>query len=218
MRVYIKIDSENRVIAINSERFISDTSGWVEIDNGEGDKYSHAKGNYLPKPITTEEGYYRYKYENGNVVERSEEEINSDAFPDIISQKKTELSAECEKVIVAGVNVGDAHYSLTIEDQANILAWMAVAQTGKAVPYHSDGNPCVIYSAEDFLKVANDAVAFKTAQTTYCNLLMRQVEAMTNVDEVKAVKYGITQLEGEYAEQYQIIMASLVGDGSETNN
>lgn len=142
----------------------------------------------------------------------------SEPIDKVISQKKAELSAECEKFIVAGVDVGDAHYSLTIEDQANILAWMAVAQTGKAVPYHSDGNPCVIYSAEDFLKVANAAVAFKTAQTTYCNLLMRQVEAMTDVDEVKAVKYGVTQLEGEYAEQYQIIMASLVGDNGETNN
>ena len=142
----------------------------------------------------------------------------SEPIDKVISQKKTELSAECEKVIVAGVDIGDAHYSLTIEDQANIIAWMAVAQTGKAVPYHQDGQPCRIYTAEEFMEVANTAVAFKTAQTTYCNLLMRQVEAMTDVDEVKAVKYGITQLEGEYAEQYQIIMASLVGDNGETNS
>ena len=153
--------------------------------------------------------------DDGNIsdVIKTNEPIN-----EVISQKKAKLSAECERTIMAGVDVGDAHYSLTIEDQANILAWMAVAQTGKAVPYHSDGNPCVIYSAEDFLKVANAAVAFKTAQTTYCNLLMRQVEAMTDVDEVKAVKYGVTQLEGEYAEQYQVIMASLVGDNGETNS
>lgn len=152
---------------------------------------------------------------DGNISDVVE---TSESINEVISQKKTELSAECEKTIVAGVDVGDAHYSLTIEDQANILAWMAVAQTGKAVPYHSDGNPCVVYSAEDFLKVANAAVAFKTAQTTYCNLLMRQVEAMTDVDEVKAVKYGITQLEGEYAEQYQMIMDSLVGDNGKTNS
>ena len=142
----------------------------------------------------------------------------SEPINEVISQKKAELSAECERTIVAGVDVGDAHYSLTIEDQANILAWMAVAQTGKAVPYHQDGQPCRIYSSEEFMEVANAAVAFKTAQTTYCNLLMRQVEAMTDVDEVKAVKYGVTQLEGEYAEQYQIIMASLVGDNGETNS
>ena len=218
MRVYIKIDDKNRVTAISSEIFISDTTGWVEIDRGDGDRYVHAQGNYFPKPLTTSEGYYRYKYDNGNVIERSEDEINSDAFPDIIAQKKSQLSAACEKSIISGVDVGDAHYSLTIEDQANILAWMAVAQTGKAVPYHCDGQPCRVYTADEFMEVANAAVAYKTHHTTYCNLLMRQVEAMTDADEVKAVQYGITQLEGEYAEQYQIIMASLVGDSGETNN
>ena len=153
--------------------------------------------------------------DSGNIVDvvKIDETVKN-----AISQKKSELSAECERTIVAGVDVGDAHYSLTIEDQANILAWMAVAQTGKAVPYHQDGQPCRIYTAEEFMKVANAAVAFKTAQTTYCNLLMRQVEAMTDVNEVKAVKYGVTQLEGEYAEQYQMIMASLVGDNGETNS
>ena len=218
MRVFIKTDDKNRVTAVNSEIFISDTTGWTEIDRGDGDRYVHAQGNYFPKPLTTPEGYYRYKYDNGNVAERSEDEINSDAFPDIISQKKAELSTECEKAIVTGVDVGDAHYSLTIEDQANILAWMAVVQTGKAVPYHCDGQPCRVYTADEFMEVANAAVAYKTHHTTYCNLLMRQVEAMTNADEVEAVQYGITQLEGEYAEQYQIIMASLVGDSGETNN
>lgn len=136
----------------------------------------------------------------------------------VISRKKSELSVECEKAIITGVDVGDVHYSLTIEDQANILAWMSVAQTGKAVPYHCDGQSCRVYTAKEFLEVANAAVAYKTHQTTYCNLLMRQVEAMTDVDEVKAVKYGTTQLEGEYAEQYQVIMASLVGDNGETNS
>ena len=153
--------------------------------------------------------------DDGNPIDVTE---TSEPIDKVISQKKAELSEECEKTIVAGVDVGDAHYSLTLEDQANILAWMAVAQTGKSVPYHCDGQPCRIYSAEEFMEVANAAVAFKTAQTTYCNLLMRQVEAMTNVDEVKAVEYGVTQLEGEYAEQYQIIMASLVGDNGETNS
>ena len=153
--------------------------------------------------------------DDGNLIDVTE---ISEPIENIISQKKAELSAECEKAIIAGVDVGDVHYSLTIEDQANILAWMAVAQTGKAVPYHCDGQPCRVYTADEFMEVANAAVAYKTHHTTYCNLLMRQVEAMTDADEVKAVQYGITQLEGEYAEQYQIIMASLLGDSGETNN
>ena len=174
------------------------------------------KGLQITEKLRQYQPNFEFVFDDyGNIIDVVE---ISELIENVISQKKSELSAECEKAIIAGVDVGDAHYSLTIEDQANILAWMAVAQTGKAVPYHQDGQPCRIYTAEEFMKVANAAVAFKTAQTTYCNLLMRQVEAMTDVDEVKAVKYGITQLEGEYAEQYQVIMASLVGDGSETNS
>ena len=136
----------------------------------------------------------------------------SEPVENVIPIKKKELSEACEKAIIAGVDVGDAHYSLTIEDQANILAWMSVAQTGKSVPYHQDGQPCRIFTPEEFLEVANAAVAHKTHHTTYCNLLMRQVEAMTNADDVKAVKYGITELTGDYATQYNLIMSSLSND------
>ena len=218
MRVYIKTDDKNRVTEISSEIFISDTTGWTEIDRGDGDRYVHAQGHYFPKPLTTSEGYYRYKYDDGNVVERSEYEINSDAFPDIISQKKAELSAECEKAIVAGVDVGNAHYSLTIEDQANILALTPLAQAGNSVFYHSDSNMCCEYSSDEFLAVVNAATVFKTLQTTYCNLLMRQVEAMTDAEEVRAVKYGVTELTGEFAERYEMIKATLIGDNGETNS
>ena len=210
MRVFIKIDSKNRITAVNSEIFISNFLGWVEIDVGEGDRYCHAQGNYLPKPLITTDGYYRYKFENGAVIERSEDEINSDAFPDIISQKKAELSAECEKTIVAGVDVGDAHYSLTLEDQANILALTPLAQAGNSVFYHSDSNMCCEYSPDEFNKIVNAVTAHKTLQTTYCNLLMRQVEEMSDVEEIKAVEYGKTELIGKFKERYDEIAQHFV--------
>ena len=78
MRVFIKTDSQNRVTDINSEIFISDLTGWVEIDSGSGDKYAHAQGNYLPKSIMNDNGIYRYKYENGVVCERSADEMAAD--------------------------------------------------------------------------------------------------------------------------------------------
>ena len=135
-----------------------------------------------------------------------------------ISQKKSELSAECERTIVAGVDIGDAHYSLTIEDQANILALTPLAQAGNSVFYHSDSNMCCEYSSDEFLAVVNAATVFKTLQTTYCNLLMRQVEAMTDAEEVRAVKYGTTELTGEFAERYEMIKSTLIGDNGETNS
>ncbi len=150
--------------------------------------------------------------DEGGIAGITESSVSAES---IIPDKKEELSKVCEAAIISGVDVGDKHYSMTIEDQANILAWMAVAQTGKAVPYHSDGNPCEVYSADDFLAVANAAVAYKTHHTTYCNLLMRQVEEMTDAEEVKAVEYGVTQLNEKYQAQYNVIMASLVGDDDE---
>jgi hypothetical protein len=208
--VYIRIDDANRVTEVNSSAFISDCSGWIEIDSGDGDRYHHAQGNYLPKPLTTSEGYYRYKYDNGNVVERSEDEIKSDAFPEVISQKKTELSEECEKAIIAGVDVGDAHYSLTIEDQANILALTPLAQAGHSVFYHQDGEMCREYSSDEFNEIVNVVTAHKTLQTTYCNLLMRQIEEMSDVEEVKAVEYGKTELIGKFKERYDAIAQHFV--------
>ena len=106
MRVYIKIDSENRVTAINSEIFISDILGWVEIDNGDGDKFAHAQGNYLPMPLTDENGCYRYKYENGAVCERSADEMAEDLpIPEPMPPTNAELAAaiaELAEVICGG--------------------------------------------------------------------------------------------------------------------
>lgn len=106
MRVYIKIDSENRVTAVKSEVFISDTSGWVEIDNGDGVRFVHAQGNYLPKPITDENGVYRYKFENGAICERSEEEMAADMpVPEPEPPTNAELAAaiaELAEVICSG--------------------------------------------------------------------------------------------------------------------
>ena len=153
--------------------------------------------------------------DGGNLVDVTE---ISEPIENSISQTKTELSAECEKAIIAGVDVGDVHYSLTIEDQANILALTPLAQAGNSVFYHQDGEMCREYSSDEFLAVVNAATVFKTLQTTYCNLLMRQVEAMTDAEEVRAVKYGVTELTGEFAERYEMIKATLIGDNGETNS
>ena len=145
--------------------------------------------------------------DDGNIADAVE---TSEPINEVISQKKSELSAECEKTIVAGVDVGDAHYSLTIEDQANILALTPLAQAGNSVFYHSDSNMCCEYSPDEFNKIVNAVTAHKTLQTTYCNLLMRQVEEMSDVEEIKAVEYGKTELIGKFKERYDEIAQHFV--------
>ena len=77
-KVYIKTDWDNRVTEINSDAFLPDISGWTQIDEGEGDRYMHSQGNYLPKSLTTMQGIYQYKLVDGKVVERNAAEIAAD--------------------------------------------------------------------------------------------------------------------------------------------
>lgn len=73
--VYAKIDDCGYITAVNSSAFLTDTTGWEEIDSGYGDKYHHAQGNYFPQPIMTMGGAYRYKLVDGAVLECTAEEI-----------------------------------------------------------------------------------------------------------------------------------------------
>ena len=106
MRVFIKTDSQDRITAVNSEIFISDLSGWTEIDSGDGDRFVHAQGNYFSKPITDENGVYRYKFENGEISERSADEMAADMpAPAPVPPTNEELAAaiaELAEVICSG--------------------------------------------------------------------------------------------------------------------
>lgn len=73
--VYVKTNDPGYITAVNSSAFLTDTTDWVKIDSGYGDKYHHAQGNYFPKPIITNGGAYRYKLVDGKAVECTPEEI-----------------------------------------------------------------------------------------------------------------------------------------------
>ena len=73
--VYAKPNSNGYITAVNSSAFLTDTTDWVEIDSGYGDKYHHAQGNYFEKLIFTDGDAYRYKLVDGVAVECTAEEI-----------------------------------------------------------------------------------------------------------------------------------------------
>ena len=73
--VYIQTNENGYIIAVNSSEFLTDTTDWVKIDEGYGDKYHHAQGNYFDKSIYAESGVYRYKLVDGVAVECTAEEI-----------------------------------------------------------------------------------------------------------------------------------------------
>lgn len=76
--VYIKTDSNSNITDINSDVFINDIDSWIKIDEGIGDKYTHAQGNYFSESLTTENGIYRYKYIDNEIIEKTDEEIENE--------------------------------------------------------------------------------------------------------------------------------------------
>lgn len=76
--VYVRLDESSRITAINSDAFLADTAGWTMLDQGWGDIYHHAQGNYLPGPLADSRGIFRYKLAEGMPVERTAEEMEAD--------------------------------------------------------------------------------------------------------------------------------------------
>jgi hypothetical protein len=75
--VYVKTNSNGYITHVNSSAFLYDTTGWIAIDSGWGDKYHHAQGNYFPESIITDGGAYRYKLVQGKPAECTPEEITA---------------------------------------------------------------------------------------------------------------------------------------------
>ena len=69
IRVYVKVNADGYITEINSEIFIKDFTGWIEIDKGYGDKYAHAQSQYFDKPLINDDGNYNYKYFNRKIIE-----------------------------------------------------------------------------------------------------------------------------------------------------
>lgn len=145
--------------------------------------------------------------ENENLIDI----IEYYSIEELKENKKQEINQACSSMIYSGYDYNGEHYDLSDEDQINILAWSSIAQQGSSVPYHSSGNPCRMYTSEEFLGLVAAITSFKTYNLTYCNLLKQQVEEMTNPEEVKAVTYG-TKLN----EKYQEIMNTILGGQNET--
>lgn len=76
--VWIKTDGAGCITAINSSAFLTAFEGWQQIDEGYSAKHQHAQVLYLPLPLRDEEGCLRYRYAEGQILERTAEEMAAD--------------------------------------------------------------------------------------------------------------------------------------------
>ena len=164
------------------------------------------------------------KEENGtriiDTIEVNQEALDAykatlpDPTDSIKAEKIAKIKKDCEDYIYAGADVTYAdgvkeHFTYNLADQSNISEMFTAVMAGATeYPYHADGKICKIYTKEQITTIYGTLSLFKTEATTYHNSLKAQINAMTDVDAISAIKFKETELTGEYLTNYTTMMAS----------
>ena len=104
-KVYIQVDSDGRILRCEGGYTTpADLTGWIEIDEGTGDKYNLCQSHYFDGGLYTMDGIPRYKWGGSAAVMRKDEEMEADraAIPEPKPSKTVEarlaaLEAEAEQ-------------------------------------------------------------------------------------------------------------------------
>lgn len=127
--------------------------------------------------------------------------IDIESIEFIRTSKVNEMSYICRQTIEAGFDLvlrGETkHFSLTTQDQLNLMNLNIIAQTQELMPYHADGEECTFYTAEEIKEIINAATSFKNYQIAYHNALKAYINALDTIEAIAAIEYG-TPIPDEY--------------------
>ena len=193
-KVYIRTDDSNRVTAVNSSAFLSDLTGWIEVDEGTGDRYHHAQGNYLPLGLTDVNGSYNYKYD-GALIERTEAEKSAELLPALISAKITESKVKLAEWLAENpmLFTDGKYYSVTEEKQSllngNLASYERATNAGVDYPlkWNSTGEECVYWSYPDLLTLSLSIAGYVAPKVTLQQALELQLKACATLAELEAI-------------------------------
>lgn len=135
---------------------------------------------------------FQYKYIDGEFVKN--ETVLESKIDQIRSMKIANMSAICNQLITRGVDFNNEHYSLTSDDQINLMKLESIATLSPSTQifYHPDGGLCRAYSTEEILQLANLATMWIVYHTTYFNFTKAQLSQETDVEKIINFQYGDT--------------------------
>lgn len=132
------------------------------------------------------------------------------------------IAEEGQKTIFAGTNVqlSDGTYPLftmKLEDQSNLATAMMMidkligieTDVEIMIPYHSSKSACTHYSLIDMFKIYSTLQLYSTKIQTYTNLLNAYIRRIGDIDELKAVTFGMElpeDLQKQFDELYNTSM------------
>lgn len=93
-KVYIQTDADGRILRCDGGyTTTADLSGWLEIDEGNGDRYNLCQSHYFDGGLYTMDRIPRYHWDGEKAVLRSEEELEADRDETSKPEPSTTLEA-----------------------------------------------------------------------------------------------------------------------------
>lgn len=144
---------------------------------------------------------------------------------EVQNNKKAEVNAACEAMIVSGVNVTLAdgtveHFDLKERDQLNLFGKQIQVNAGlESIEYHTDTTPttnCKYYSNADMQSIIQAAMWHVSYHQTYCISLKVWIDACEAKEEVAEIFYGADipeQYQSEVLKAYLVRIAAEMGGG-----
>lgn len=153
------------------------------------------------------------------IIEEEEDEIIPPSTPSIEepdislefirSSKITEMSRTCRNTIEGGFDLdlrGETHhFSLTTQDQLNLMSISVMVQTQDLIPYHADGEESTFYTAEEINQVIAAATSFKNYNLSYYNALKAYINSLDTIEAIATITYG-TPIPDEYKSDVLMVL------------
>lgn len=212
-KVYVMADDQGRITRCEGGYTTpAELTGWIQIDEGTGDRYNLCQSNYFDGGLYTDDGIPRYKLADGAPLERTQEEIDADRLPGTKAAKEKELSNACNAAIVAGMDVetsqGMEHFSLQETDQINLTTALSAVEAGAAgYPYHADGQLCRMFVGDEIRAIAQASIQHKLYHTTLCNHLLTWARRAETAAELEGITYSADALPEDLAANMTQVLA-----------
>lgn len=139
---------------------------------------------------------FSYKYIDGQFVYKTE--VDETKLNKVKESKLKALSSCCNTQIEKGIDFNGSHYSLTRDDQINIMSLSSDAQVAmlmqtelsEPLMYHADGEECRVFASEEIMGIATLSKKYIKYHTTYFNLIKQQIMNMTSIEDILTINYG----------------------------
>ena len=201
---------------VKIEGVLQNLSGFHLVTN-DGQVYGKYE-TYTTLYKTVEDGYILSN--DGSVYVEPDPEPEPEPYvptlEEIQEAKVNEMNAAQQAVIAEGVDVvltdgSTEHFTLTERDQTSLVGLQGQVAAGEQnIPWHTSDEEehCKFYSNADMAKITATAMEYVTWHVTYFRDLRIYIRALTEIEEVEKVTYGMTIPEEYQSEPLKTMIAA----------